>query len=176
MSDVQQIIDALLAKWPAGFRNKHLAEALGVSRARACQLLAPRVRSGELARKGEGRGKYIRGPDCGIAPSIGAAREAFAGGFWSALMQNCPHLAYVAFSRLALTELRTRQQLRAALRGVVYRAGFLVLDFEGVNSISRAAAHELLFRVPQVVGTFVAPINLEPAVARTVQQVLRFGY
>ncbi len=31
MKDIQHVIDALLAKRPAGFRNKHLAEALGVS-------------------------------------------------------------------------------------------------------------------------------------------------
>ncbi len=176
MRDVQPIIDALLAKWPAGFRNKHLAEALGVSRARACQLLAPRVRSGELARRGDGRGKYIRGPDRGTAPSVSTARETFAGWFWSALMRDCPNIAYVALSRLPLTGLRTRQQLRAALRGVVHRQDFLIVDFEGMSSISRAAAHELLFRLPQDGAIFVEPINLEPAVARIVWQVVRFGY
>lgn len=172
MADVQQVIAALLAKWPAGFRNKHLAEALGVSRARACQLLAPLVRSGELARRGAGRGEYVRGPDWDMAR---VAHETPSRSFWVALMQDYPNLAYVALSRLDVTELRTRQQLRAALRGVVDRPRFLIVDFEGVSSISRAVAHELFFKLPKQARTYVEPINLEPVVARIVWQVVRLG-
>jgi hypothetical protein len=40
MRDIEPVIDALLAKRPDGFRNKHLTEVLGVSAARARQLLA----------------------------------------------------------------------------------------------------------------------------------------
>ena len=54
MKDVDRVIDELLVERPAGFGNKHLAEALGVSRSRACRILAIRVLSGELAREGEG--------------------------------------------------------------------------------------------------------------------------
>src|SRR5260370_42141550 len=50
-------------EWPAGFRNKHLAEALSVSRARASQVLGRRILSGEPARTRKGNGEYIRRPD-----------------------------------------------------------------------------------------------------------------
>lgn len=91
MKDIEQVIEELLDKWPAGFRNKHLAAALGVSRPRACQLLAPRVLSGELERTGEGRGRYIRGPDHGKSRT-GFVRGALPAGFWRALVRATPNL------------------------------------------------------------------------------------
>jgi hypothetical protein len=148
VKDVEKVIEALLLKRPAGFRNKHFAEALGVSQSRACRILAPRVLSGELARTGEGRGKYVRGTDAGIAVG-GVARGAIRGGLWSELAKDCPRLAYVAFSRLALTDLRTRQQVRAA--------------------------QELLLKVPRYMLMLVEPINMEHVVARIVWHVIRFG-
>jgi hypothetical protein len=171
----QEVIDALLAKWPAGFRNKHLAEALGVSRARASQLLSPRLLSGELARTAAGRARYIRGPDCGRVPG-GIARGAVPRGFWREVVEDYPKLAYVALSRLALTDLRTRQQVRTALRGLAYGQRFLVVGFEGVHSISQAASHELFINAAQRSGMFIEPINLEPGVARTVWRLARLGY
>ena len=174
VKDVEKVIEVLLVKRPAGFRNKHFAEAFGVSQSRACRLLAPRVLSGELARTGEGRGKYVRGTDAGIAAG-GVARGALAGGLWRGLAEECPRLAYVALSRLALTDLRTRQQVRAALRGLDYHRQFLVVDFEGVHSISPAAAQELFLKVPREMFLFVEPINMDPVIARIVWHVIRFG-
>jgi hypothetical protein len=172
--DVEKVIEALLLNKPAGFRNKHFAEALGVSQSRACRLLAPRVLSGELARTGEGRGKYVRGTDAGTAAG-GVARGGAPGGLWSELAKDCPRLAYVALSRLALTDLRTRQQVRAALRGLDYDRHYLVVDFEGVHSISQAAAQELFLKVPRYMLMLVEPINMEPVVARIVWHVIRLG-
>lgn len=174
MKDIQHVIDALLAARPAGFRNKHLAEALGVSRGRISQLLAPRVLLGELKRTGDGPIRYIRGPACGNAPG-GVARGVLPRGFWSALVQDCPNLAYVALAGLALTDLRTRQQVQTVLRGLTSHRYFLVVDFGGVRSISESASHELFIRVPRRDCMMVEPINLEPAVARTISHVLRFG-
>ncbi len=84
-------------------------------------------------------------------------------------------LAYVALSLLGLSEVRTRQQVRAALRGLADRHRFLVVDFEGVHSISEAASRELFLKVPQNSGMFVQPINLEPMVARRVLSIVRLG-
>jgi|GEM_PF-1900220 len=172
MKDIQPVIDALLATRRAGFRNKHLAEALGVSRARASQLLATRVLSGELKRVGEGPRKYIRGPDCGDRPG-GVARAASLSGFWRALVEDCPNLAYVSVGGLALTDLRTQQQVRTLLRGLVSHRLFLVVDFAGVRSISEAASRELFLNVPRRDTIWVEPINLEPAVGRTIVRVVR---
>ncbi len=83
IKEIHPILEALLATSPRGFRNKHLAQALGVSPSRASQLLAPRIVSRELARAGEGRGLYIRGPDWGKA-SGAVARGAARGSFWKA--------------------------------------------------------------------------------------------
>jgi hypothetical protein len=68
---------------------------------------------------------------------------------WSELAKDCPRLAYVAFSRLALTDLRTRQQVRAA--------------------------QELLLKVPRYMLMLVEPINMEHVVARIVWHVIRLG-
>jgi hypothetical protein len=174
MNDIEQVIEELLARWPAGFRNKHLAAALGVSRPRACQLLAPRVLSGELERTGEGRGRYIRGQDTGESRT-GFARGALPAGFWRALVESYPKLAYVALGSLALTDLRTRQQVRAALRGLPKHShDFLVVDFEGVRSISHSAATALFVEVPQRRIVYIEAINMEASVARTVSRVIRF--
>jgi hypothetical protein len=174
MNDIEQVIEELLEKCPAGFRNKHLAAALGVSRPRACQLLAPRVLAGELERTGEGRGRYIRGRDTGKSRNC-FARGALPGGFWRALVESYPKFAYVALGGLALTDLRTRQQVRTALRGLPGRPRlFLVVDFEGVQSISQSAAKELFVEVPPDGIMYVEAINMEASVARTVSRVVRF--
>ncbi len=174
MNDIEQVIEELLEKWPAGFRNKHLAAALGVSRPRACQLLAPRVLAGELERTGEGRGRYIRGPD-NAKSRTGFARGALPAGFWRALAESYPKLAYLALGSLALADLRTRQQVRAALRGLPKRSyEFLVVDFEGVRSISHSAATELFVEVPPHGIMYVEAINMEASLARTVARVIRF--
>jgi hypothetical protein len=171
MRDIQHVFEALFAKWPGGFRNKHLAQALGVSRARASQLLASRVLSGELATVDEGRRKYVRGRDSGA--SGGVARGALAYSLWKSIARDCACLAYVAFSSLGLSELRTRQQVRAALRGIEYPRRFLVADFEGVHSISRAACAELFITLSERSGILVQPIHLEPLLARKVLSVVR---
>ncbi len=161
-------------KWPDGFRNKHMAQALGVSRARVSQLLAPRVLSGELARKRSGRRGYVRGPNHRDAPGAGA-RSAPANSFWKQLVEHSPKVAYVALSRLGLIDLRTRRQIRDAVRGLSSEKYFLLVDFEGVQSISPAAANELLFKVSYYNLISVQPINLEPAVARTLWHVRHLG-
>lgn len=174
MRDLESLIDELFVKWPDGFRNKHMAQALGVSRARVSQLLAPRVLSGELARKRSGRRGYVRGPNHRDTPGAGA-RGAPANSFWRHLVEQNPKVAYVALSRLGLFDLRTRRQIRDAVRGLSYEKYFLLMDFEGVQSISCAAANELLFRLSHYQMIWVQPINLEPAVARTVWHVRDLG-
>jgi hypothetical protein len=172
--DIEALIDALLGRWPDGFRNKHMAQALGVSRSRVSQLLAPRVLSGELARKRSGRRGYIRGLNHRDTPGAGA-RGALANSFWKQLVQESPQVAYVALSRLGLTDLRTRRQIRDAVRGLPYEKHFLLVDFEGVQSISPAAANELLFKVSYYKLIPIQPINVEPAVARTLWHVRHLG-
>ena len=174
MRDTEAFIDALLARWPDGFRNKHLAQALGVSRSRVSQILAPRVLAGELARKRSGRRGYIRGPNHRDTPGAGA-RGAPANSFWKLIVQGSPKVAYVALSRLGLTDIRTRRQVRDAVHGLSYEKYFLVVDFEGVQSISSAAAQELLFRVSNYKFVSVQPINVEPAVSRTLWHVRQLG-
>src|SRR5262245_22199310 len=138
MRDVERVIEVLLATSPGGFRNKHLATALGVSRARASQLLADRVVSGELEKTKEGRARYIRGPNWGNDPE-GVARGAWELGFWRRLVEKCPGLAYLALEKLAPSGLRTRRQVRAVVRGLVDHHELLIVDFEGVLSIAPAA-------------------------------------
>ena len=174
MRDIEALIDALLGKWPDGFRNKHMAQALGVSRSRISQLLAPRVLSGELARKRSGRRGYIRGPNHRDTPGAGA-RGAPANSFWKQLVEHSPKVAYVALSRLGLIDLRTSRQIRDAVRGLSSAKYFLLVDFEGVQSISPAAANELLFKVSYYNLISAQPINLEPAVARTLWHVRHLG-
>ena len=149
----------------------HLAQALGVSPSRASRLLARRIKSRELARVGDRSGMYIRGPDWGDAPRA-VARGAAPGSFWKALIEDCPRLAYVALSGLALTQLRTREQVCTVLRHLSYRRPFLIVDFQGVHSISESACHELFVRVPRSQAILVEPINLDPAIARTISRVL----
>src|SRR5262249_27875589 len=116
LMNVDIVIDQLLRRRPDGFRNKHLAQALGVSRARASQLLAIRVRSGELARRIHGRVGFVRGPDHPESPTAGArATESY---FWKDVVARYPQVAYVSLAGLGLTELRTRQQLREAVRNL----------------------------------------------------------
>ena len=173
MRDIEAVIEALLANRPDGFRNKHLAEALGVSPARACQLLARRVLSGELARTEGPRSKYIRGPDRGEADGS-LARGAHFRGFWKVLVDAYPELVYVALRGLGLTEVRTRQQIRGALRGAMDYRRFLIVDFEGVRFISEAASRELFLTAPRRWGLLVEAINLESRVAQAIGHV-RFG-
>jgi hypothetical protein len=173
MRDIEPVIEALLARRPAGFRNKHLAEALGVSQTRACQLLASRVLSGELARTEGPRSQYIRGPDRGEADE-GLARGAGSGGFWRELVHAYPEVVYVALRALGLIELRTRQQIRGALRGAMDYRRFLIVDFEGVQFISAAASRELFVTLPRRWGMLVEAINVESRVVQTIGHV-RFG-
>jgi hypothetical protein len=81
----------------------------------------------------------------------------------------------VAFSNLALPHLRTRQQVRTAVLGT-FGKQFLVVDFDGVHSISNAAAHELFLKLPNYAAISVQPINLEPLVAEAVRHVLLIGH
>jgi hypothetical protein len=150
----------------------HLAQALGVSEGRASQLLARRILSGELARAGDRRGLYIRGPDWDKAPGA-VARGTAPGSFWKALVENCPRLAYVALSGIGLTQLRTRSQVRTALRHLSWGQAFLIVDFQDVHSISESACHELFVRLPRTEATFVQPINPGPAIASIISHVIR---
>lgn len=76
-----------------------------------------------------------------------------------------------------MTDLRTRQQVRAALRGLSKDShDFLVVDFEGVRSISHSAATELFVEVPQHGILHVEAINMEASVAQTVSRVIRFEH
>jgi len=173
--DIKAVIEALLARRPNGFRNKHVAEALGISPARACQLLARLIQLGELARIDGPRSRYVRGRESGTADGRlvrGARRE----GFWRSLVQAYPGLAYVALRGLGLTELRTRKQIRTELRGVIQGPRYLVVDFEGVNFISEASARELFREIPLYWRVRVEAINAEPRVTQTIQYVLRANY
>lgn len=173
--DIKPVIEALLARRPNGFRNKHVAEALGISPARACQLLARRIQSGELARIDGPRSRYIRGRDWRTADGR-FVRGAGSKGFWRSLIRAYPELGYVALRGLGLMKLRSRQQIRAELRGMIGRPRYLVVDFERVNSISEAVAHELFREIPSYWGMQVEAINAEPRVAQTIQYVIRVNY
>ncbi len=174
MRNVEAVIEFLLRERPNGFRNKHVAEALGISPARACQLLARRIRSGELSRIDGPRTRYIRGYDPRVAKE-GFARGAPFTSFWRTLTTDYPKLAYVSLRGLGLTELRTRQQIRTALRGMIDRPWHLVVDFDGVHSVSDAAAHELFLSIPGYWGMQVEAINADPRVGQAIQYVVRVG-
>jgi hypothetical protein len=74
-----------------------------------------------------------------------------------------------------LTDLRSRQQVATALRGLAdHPHDFLIVDFEGVRSISQSAIKELFFEVPLRGILYVEAINMEASVARTVWRVARF--
>jgi hypothetical protein len=81
----------------------------------------------------------------------------------------------VAFSNLDLPHLRTRQQVRTAVLGT-FGKNFLVVDFEGVHSISNAAAHELFLKLPNYAAISVQPINLEPLVAQAIRHARLIGH
>jgi hypothetical protein len=53
---------------------------------------------------------------------------------------------------------------------------FLIVDFEGVQSISDAAARELFIRLPLYWGMRVEAINAEPRVAQTIRHVVGTDY
>jgi len=170
MKDIEEVIDALLARRPDGFRNKHFAAALGVSRSRASRVLARLCISGELRINGDGRGPYIRGRD-DREHLAGVARGAPKRCFWRDLLEELPTAAYLGLRLLGLTEIRKRQQIRLALQGLT-DSYYLIVDFEGVRFISKAAAHELCVVLQHFWGTFVQPINMEADVGRTIRDVL----
>src|SRR5260370_27906561 len=174
MRNVEAVIEFVLRERPNGFRNKHVAEALGISPARACQLLARRIRSGELSRIDGPRTRYIRGYDPRVAKE-GFARGAPFTSFWRTLTTDYPKLAYVSLRGLGLTELRTRQQIRTALRGMIDRPWHLVVDFDAVHSVADAAAHELFLSIPGYWGMQVEAINADPQVGQAIQYVVRVG-
>jgi hypothetical protein len=173
MNEIDGLIDSLLLKRPAGFRNKDLAEALGVSRARASQLISNRVRWGELAKARKSRrSRYVRGDNYNRW-DVGLAFGTVRNGFWQNLVQDYRRLAYLSLSGLGLTNLRTRQQVRMALRGLSYPQRFLIIDLAGVRSISFAATHELFVEVPNRDLLAVEAINADPAAAQTIRRVMR---
>src|SRR5216683_1513447 len=88
MSDIESVIEALLRERPNGFRNKHVAEALGITPTRACQLLARRIRSGELSRIDGPRTRYIRDHDPRAAKAV-FVRGALSMSFWRTLTKDC---------------------------------------------------------------------------------------
>jgi len=55
------------------------------------------------------------------------------------------------------------------------RPWHLVVDFDGVHSISDAAARELFLSIPGYWGMQVEAINADPRVAQTIQYVVRVG-
>lgn len=59
---------------------------------------------------------------------------------------------------------------------MIGRPRYLVVDFERVNSISEAVAHELFREIPSYWGMQVEAINAEPRVAQTIQYVIRVNY
>ena len=171
--NVDAVIEDLLDQRPDGFRNKHLAYALGVSRSRASQLLAARVLSGELGRRTSGRAGFIRGPNHPESPDAGARATDWY--FWQYLVLSCPKIAYVSLAGLGMTELRTRQQMRKALRNLPGIASFVLLDLEGIHALSPAAAKEILFGRPCFPRVYIEPINAEPAVKRALERIRRLG-
>jgi len=167
--DVDLAIEELLEHRPDGFRNKHLAQVLGVSRSRASQLLTARVLSGELARRKSGRAGFVHGPDHPGSPNAGArATESY---FWKELVGRCPKVAYVSLAGLGLTEVRTRHQVRKAVGNLPVSTSFVLLDLDGVHVLSPAAAKEILFCRPCFPTAYIEPINPEPAVKRALVRV-----
>ncbi len=91
------------------------------------------------------------------------------------MVASHPKLAYLALLSLGLSDLRTRQQVRTAVRGLPdHPHHFLIVDFEGVRSISQSAVKELFVEVPLRGLLWVEAINMEASVARTVWRVVRF--
>jgi hypothetical protein len=172
VTNVDIVIEELLEQRPDGFRNQHLAQALGVSRSRASQLLSARILSGELARTMGGRAGFIRGPDHPDSPNAGArATESY---FWKEAVRVCPQIAYVSMTGLGLTEVRTRRQVRKAVENLPSRTRVVFLDFDGVHSLSRAAAKEIIFGRPIFMAD-LHPINAEPPVKRALERIRRLG-
>ena len=70
-------------------------------------------------------------------------------------MDAYPDLVYLGLRGVGLTEVRTRQQIRGALRGAMDHRRFLIVDFEVVRFISDAAARELFGPLPRRWGMLV---------------------
>jgi len=171
--NVDLVIEELLEQRRDGFRNKHLAQALGVSRSRASQLLAARVLSGQLARRIHGRAGFIRGPDHPDSPDAGArATQSY---FWKNLVHRYPRIAYVSMAGLGLTELRTRRQVRQALANLSDGTSHVIIDLDGVDALSPAAAKEIVFGRSIVPLAQIEPINPEHAVKRALERIHRLG-
>jgi hypothetical protein len=169
--EVEEALLSLFGKYPNGFRNKHLAQALGVSRARASQLLSARVRWRELTALGDFRLCYVRGPAFrnGFAER---ARGAADRSFWEYLVASCRQIAYVRLRTLTSADLRTRSQVRHYVQGVAPRAGFLIVDFDGVSSVSDSALGELFLSIPENDMAQVKGINMAPEVAQRLRRFL----
>jgi hypothetical protein len=156
---VDDVIDRLLEMRPQGFRNSHLANALGVTPSWASKLIARRLRSGELVRSGSGPGPYVRGTP---------GRVGGVPTFWQRLTESVRGFVYVRLSLQVPGEGVSSRSLGLALERLDEPGcHYAVIDFEDVESISEGAARELL-RFPYVE---LKAINASADIRRTLRRV-----
>jgi hypothetical protein len=165
MADFRSMVDHFIRV--QGFvRNSDLAGWFHISRQRVSFRLGQMIEREELVRHGHGRGaRYTPGRGWAEGP-LGVTQGTAPDAMWELMAERYPDFGYVA---LALGEKRhylRRSDALAILSGV--RRLFVVVDFAGVASASRAFLDTLLGPCPPG-GGFVAAVNMPPQIAAVTQ-------
>ena len=147
-------------------RSSDVQRALGISRQATWERLRPLVEVGVLIPSGSGRGtRYRPGKLHESNPSCATHSSRF----WSALVEESPRLQYVPVF-LAARGLQRRADARALLPPVP-SSGFVVLDFDQVETVGESFARYALCEWPRSVAADVVAINASPDVRRTLARV-----
>lgn len=154
--------------------NRDLRRALAISRQGVWKQVRPLVESGELAIEGVGRGvRYVAGPgfvrDGGVVRGDVLDQWGTPNGFWAALVKNAPRVGYVSVRRASRGTHRKEHGL-ALVHDLRFQS-FVVLDFEGVESVSDTFAEAVLFGE---YGSFqTIAINTAPKVRLALDRAVR---
>ena len=169
MRDIRYAVDRLLLT-EGTFATRHLAQALALSSNRAAVHLRRLVETRELERVGDGRRtRYARGPGWGVRRS-GVMRGGAEAGFWHQVAEQLPSFGYVEMIRLG-TKLIRRAQVTQALDDLRHLR-YIVLDFDGVESVSDAFADEALIQYPLARPVYTVAINMSDAVRAKAKRAL----
>lgn len=146
MKDIRSAVERELVVRKGRFSNKHIAEALGISRQTAAIHLKRLVTSGELVRQGNGRGvKYSKGPCWDALDRRGVAVSPNIKSLWHEVARRCVSFVYVelrAFSATFRTAAQATNLLPHGFRQL--SAPLIVFDFEGVVHIDRPFVRGLI--------------------------------
>jgi DNA-binding IclR family transcriptional regulator len=146
------------------FRNRDLARVLGVSRQATARRLRRMVEIGWVKAMGHGAStRYERGmafPRLGRGQAFGVSSDD-----WKRLTDAQPNLAYVRLERITGPRITRQKQFEEAIR-LTRAYAFRILDFEGIEHLSEAAA--ALLSPIRCAGVVTLPINMAPAISAVV--------